>query len=185
MPGSGAKLTITVGQNVAQADGTITFQPLSGPGRNIGAGDTGTGAGDTGSGAGGFAGDGFTITIPAAARDSGDVEVFWPVLAGNKLVWQCDQEVMFEAWVNWQPIFFNQVYGLGPTFYVDLVEYRNLPKPTAFRNALSFVNFFDVTNSNYIAQVNPYDSGRTLKAKVQFPIHAEFFSDLNTLLNLL
>jgi hypothetical protein len=199
-PASGAALTIEVGQNVLQADGSIAFTPFSSP--VLGAGNESSGAGNTNIGAGG-AGQDFSIVIPADARDSGDIDVFIPVLSGNEIVWRCEEQIQFEAWVNWQPIFFHSAYGLGPTFS-DYTAAQNpeiflqvpsdpylvylfgtFAKPTAFKYALNFTNFFDVTNSGYLALKSPYDASLTVNGYVQFPLSIETINDLTKLLNLL
>jgi hypothetical protein len=149
-PESGAALTITVGQNLNELLQTshVTFAPLKNPD-----------------------GSNMTITIPANARDSGDVAAFIPVLAGNELVYQCSEQVIFEAWANWQPIFFNTQYGTGQYPYDP--EYGfNAPNPSVFTTALSFFNRFNVTKAGY-------PIGATA---VQFPLFRELYDDLMVLL---
>ena len=156
-PSSGALLTITIGQNILAA-GVLTFTPFKNPDASN-----------------------LTITIPANARDSGDVKVFIPVLAGNEIVYQCSAQIIFEAWVNWQPVWFNKMYGMGQ-FPFDTTYAFNAPTPTVFQYALSFVNDFDVTNVGW-PQVYP-ESG-VHGSVVQFPLFRELYDDTVALLVLL
>lgn len=182
-PASGPPISVTIGQNVLQSDGSLAFTPFSSPG--IGAGNTNAGGGNTNVGAGGFGQD-FTIVIPASAGTSGDIDVFWPVLAGNEVVWSSEQDVIFEAWVNWQPLFYNQIYGVGPMDNLDTPATPGwYPQPTAFMNCLSFTNLFEVQNSGYLPLTNPYEPTSPARTKVQFPPCIELYNDLINLLNLL
>lgn len=258
-PASGAALTITIGQNlnaVHQTD-AVTFAPLK----------DATGLAN------------LTITIPANARDSGDVAVFIPVLAGNELVFSDFQlppqalyvvgkpkgllvpgnidlnhrpivvnsdgsistirsisieeggnevliptvspqgtilsnpaaidlylstgqhlgkfgnvedaesyavvahnyeaqiyahVVILEAWANWQPIFFNRMFGTGQ-FPYDPQYLVNTPMPTFFRYCLSFANLFNIGHAGYAQEVSA----------VQFPLFRSLYDDLMTLLGLI
>jgi hypothetical protein len=169
-PASGDEINILLGQNILQPDGTLSFSPFMNLNAGPGAGDdTGPGAGDTGTGVGG-SGTPATLTIPATGRDTGDVDVFIPVLAGNELVWQSDDDVIMEAWANWQPIFFSTPYGTGsPTF-----------NATAFQYCLAFANQFDPYFSNFPG----YGPGSPMPT-VQFPPSVEIFDDLEACLNLI
>ena len=111
------------------------------------------------------------ITIPANARDTGDMDVFIPVLAGNELVWQCDDDVIVEAWANWQPIFFSSQYGTTSPYSAFVA--------TAFQYCLEFANRFDLRISNY-----PVFSEAS-RAKVQFPPSIEIYKDLEACLSLI
>jgi hypothetical protein len=77
-PSSGDEIVVTLGQNKLQESGNTVFTPFY----------TENGL------------DIFTVTIPADARDSGDIDVFWPVLGGNELVWQCGQGSIANASVS-------------------------------------------------------------------------------------
>jgi hypothetical protein len=180
-PSSGDEINILLGQNKLQYDGTLSFEPFLTSQVQLGAGDTDTGAGDDSQGAGGSA-ELFTITIPANARDSGDVVVFIPVLGGNELVWQCDETVIVEAWANWQPIFHFECYGrfAFPYRHNDPEhDYQYMsPYPTAWPRCLSFANYFET----YIANYGNFDS---MEGRTQFPISAEIVNDLEACLNLI
>jgi len=156
-PTSGAALTITIGQNILAA-GVLTFTPFLNPDSSN-----------------------LTITIPADARDSGDVKVFIPVLAGNEIVYQCSTQIIFEAWVNWQPVWFNKMYGMGQ-FPLDIAYSFNAPTPTVFQYALSFVNDFNVTGVGW-PKVYPADGANG--SAVQFPLFRELYDDTVELLKLL
>jgi len=98
------EVKLTLGQNRLGLDGKLTFAPFIGNLQSPGAGDTDTlvsfllGASD-GGGAGG-SGTPYTLTIPANARDSGDVDVFIPVLGGNELVYQLPPMTLGNCLVN-------------------------------------------------------------------------------------
>ena len=169
-PASGAEINVMLGQNRLAADNTLSFAPFMDDIISPGAGDTGTGAGDTDMGAGG-SGQPAMITIPANARDTGDMDVFIPVLAGNELVWQCDDDVIVEAWANWQPIFFSSQYGTTSPYSAFVA--------TAFQYCLEFANRFDLRISNY-----PVFSEAS-RAKVQFPPSIEIYKDLEACLSLI
>jgi hypothetical protein len=154
-PTSGDELVVTIGQNKLQPDNTLVFTPM-------------------------LQDDGvtpFTVIIPADGRDSGDVAVFWPVLGGNEIVYQCDEQVMVEAWVNWQPIFFNSVFALGPDPYNIGGGLQVTPDALAFQYALGFINYFDIALANYPAPVYPKQTF------VQLPISVEIYNDLWELLD--
>ena len=175
-PSSGDEINVMLGQNLLQQDNTLSFAPFIQDIISPGAGDTGTGAGDTDMGAGG-SGQPAMITIPADARDSGDVDVFIPVLAGNELVWQCDDDVIVEAWANWQPIFFSALYGLyrpnGDGGYIPAFD------ATAFQYCLAFSNWFSTSASNYSIE------GTSDQTRVQFPPSIEIYNDLEACLGLI
>ena len=176
-PSSGPELSIQIGQNRINADNTLTFVPIYILNAETGAGDSGIGSGDDGMGAGGVDPTPYSIRIPADARDSGDVDVFWPVLAGTELVYKCSEPAIVEAWANWQPAFFNAAMGMGLSTATDSLA--TPPAPTHFKNALSFVNQF----KNYLAG---YPSGANfVTSKVQFPMSIEIYNDLEKCLNLL
>ena len=122
VPSSGAALTVTVGQwknngstaTLNRSNPNLTFVPFK-------------------------AADGVSdliLTIPADARDSGDVDCFIPVLSGNEIVYQCTERVMVEAWVNFQPVFFNPLYGSVPvaadTVAIPYTHYNATVKQYAF-----------------------------------------------------
>jgi len=151
-PTSGAAIVVTVGQNRLAWDGSLVFEPF-------------------------FKADGvspFTITIPAAGRDTGNVSVFWPVLAGTEIVYQANTQIILEVLANWQPLFHAQQYGFGNGGY----------SPTAFEYCGAFVNFFSRHLANY-----PFNSlsypGQMVVSKTQFPMSVEIFNDLENSLLLL
>jgi hypothetical protein len=171
-PATGDEINILLGQNILQPDGTLSFSPFMNLNAGPGAGDdTGPGAGDTGTGVGG-SGTPATLTIPATARDTGDVDVFIPVLSGNELVWQSDDDVIVEAWANWQPIFFSAQYGTNSPYATF--------DATAFQYCLAFANQFDPYFSNFPGY-GPYSP----EPKVKFPPSVEIFDDLEACLNLI
>ena len=155
-PESGAAITATIGQNKVQGDGSLLFTPLSEDG------------GVTP----------FTITIAADARDSGDVAVFWPVLSGTELVWQCDSTIVLEAWANWQPVFFSTYMGIFKTPDEGTIP-LNAFNPTEYSQALAFSNRFQITYANY-----PATAGN-VSTTVQFPLFAGLYNDLEAVLNLM
>lgn len=177
-PASGPEIIITLGQNIFYPDGTFGFAPFDSGMVFAGAGDTGgsgAGAGDSSGsagGAGGFLLNPLTIVIPAGAGESGDVDVFIPVLAGAELVWQCAADVIVEAWANWQPMFHQSRFGLW--LNPSGVDFS---KATAFECALEFTNFYDIEQANY------YQAGGYTLTQVQFPAAVENFNDLEALLN--
>lgn len=184
IPSSGPEITVLLGQNQVQPDGTSIFAPFATIEDIIGAGDSGTaGSGDTSGasgGAGGIVGNFVTITIPAGQPDSGDVEVFIPVLGGNELVWQCATPVLVEAFANWQPKFFSSCYNI---FYDDSAggSFYSSAAPTTWPTCLQFANFFDISAANYSpAPPNPWSGTKCL-----FPMAPEIYNDLEACLNLL
>jgi hypothetical protein len=174
-PSSGDEINIILGQNRLQYDNTLSFAPFLTNQVQIGAGETGAGAGENSQGAGGSA-ELFTIQIPANARDSGDVEVFIPVLGGNELVWQCDEMVIVEAWANWQPIFFAGIYGYYENYDTSLASLD----ATAFQYCVAFANQFQLWQANLISY-NEY----TTPSRTQFPMSVEIYNDLEACLNLI
>lgn len=158
VPMSGPALTITIGQNIFNAGAnTLTFTPLK-----LADGTTN-----------------LTVTIPATARDSDDVPVFIPVLGGNELVWQCDSQVMLEAWANWQPIFFNTMFGTGQAPF-DTSYPINQPLPTAFQYALAFLNQTDVSRFGWTYPRGTYynDASAPIPAAVVYPLFRQLYDDL-------
>ena len=163
-PSSGpSDIVVKVGQNILQPDNTLVFTPLKTSG-----------------------GADYTITIPMASRDSGDVEVYWPVLGGNELVYQCDEGVILEAWANWQPIFFNHGLGLYFDLYGSLTQGLANPIPTQFTYALGFVNRYFPYWSGYPIRDSSLSTDFNLNvAAVQYPISVEIYNDLEAVLNLI
>lgn len=159
-PESGAAITATIGQNKVQGDGSLLFMPLYQP-------------------------DGMTpltITIPEDARDSGDVAVFIPVLSATELVWQCDSTIVFEAWGNWQPIWFSEYMGIFQGEELNdwqTSPLENLFGAQAWAQALAFSNFFYIGYANYPPLVG------NATTTVQFPLFAGLYNDLETVLDLM
>jgi hypothetical protein len=158
IPQSGSALTITIGQNVLSG-GSLTFQSL-----------------------------GITATIPATAGTSGDVAVFIPCLAGNELVYECSEQISLEAWVNWQPVFFNSLYAFGQfplsaqnNNYFSTSNFT-IPNPTAFLSALSFINYFNFYTSGWLS---PYEPEGGYYSVVVFPLFYQLYLDTVQLLILL
>ena len=149
-PTSGAEIVVTLGQNKLNSDNTLTFTPFTNGGGN------------------------FTITIPTNGRDTGDVEVFWPVLSGTELVWQAATNVIVEAWANWQPCFHSVGFATGTA----------IQTPYAQKYALSFCNYFDLQLAGYPSN-DPFHPGQSISTQTQYPITTEILSDLTTVLNLL
>lgn len=183
-PSNGEEINITLGQNKLQFDGTWIFEPFFDVNGGPGAGDSSTGANDDQTGAGG-SGTPFTITIPANARDSGDVEVFIPVLFGNPLVWQGGDDVIVEAWANWQPIFFGEQYAFGAYFNSFLSFRPAVPSPMTFQYCLAFYNRFDYSVSNNPEIYGDSGFGGVAASRVQFPMSVEIYNDLMACLNLI
>jgi len=162
-PASGADVVITVGQNKLQADGSLKFIPF-------------------------FQANGvtpFTLTIPAAARDTGDVAVFWPVLSGNEIVYQAAAQVILEAWANWQPIFHAGTYSIGGLNTPAQNFGGNVATiaPTAFQPALGLVNWFPINLANY-PDNNP-GGGGWAATRFQLPMSVDVYNDLEASLVLL
>ncbi len=154
VPASGPALTITIGQN-KWSGMTPTFTPL-----------------------------GITVTIPATARDSGDVSVFIPVLGGNELVYQCSSQVMLEAFANFQPIFFNTMYAQGQAPFNDNFGFCQ-PNAMFFQYALSFLNSMEVSYAGWASPKGrsvPYDDD--VPSVVVFPLFRELYDDLVSVLAL-
>lgn len=183
-----ADVLVTIGQHVRQPDNSLVFVPLQTISANggVGAGDTGIGGGDTGIGAGGNlpVSAVCSFLIPAGSRDSGDLAVFFPVLGGNEIVYKCDQQIIVEAWANWQPIFFNAALGNGLAVAADTNPVK--PAPTQIANALAFVNMYQVIRSGYPLDDTSQPVGLQHNvAAVQFPLSIEIYNDLETCLNLI
>lgn len=184
IPATGAEIVVTLGQNVITNGPPNPFQPPFGMGGGMGMGNGG------GYGMGGQIGqqtltfvpftnpDGspLTITIPATGSTTGDVSVFIPCIAGNELVWQSASDVRLEAWVNWQPIWFNNVYQSGE-YPLNPVNYPvDTSVPVNCRYALNFINSFDKSIFGWPSIGN---------GVVQLPWSAEIYNDLITVLNLI
>ena len=99
-PSNGEEISITLGQNQIQLDNSAVFAPFLTNQTASGVGNDDSGAGDDSGGGAGGTGTLFTITIPANARDSGDVDVFIPVLGGNELIWQIPPMTVTNCLVN-------------------------------------------------------------------------------------
>lgn len=156
-PSAGMALTITIGRNVLQDDGSILFTPLAGESGNL------------------------TISIPTNARDTGDVPVWIPVLDGTEIVYQCSEAVYFEAWANWQPIFFNNIFNEGQ-FPIDTSFIINYPNPSLLPYAMSFANTFDVSKTGWAYPQNPQGD---ILSVVTFPLHRALYDDLMACLALI
>lgn len=180
---------VTIGQNILQPDNTLLFVPLQSIQANggIGAGSVETGGGETGIGAGGTipVSSVFTFLIPAGSRDSGDLSVFWPVLSGNELVYKCDEQVIVEAWVNWQPMFFNAYHARGSNG--SEISYAHpVPGPIHFKSVMYFLNQFAPRAAGYPGTDTSLPFGyQNNIAQVQFPICADIYNDLEKCLNLI
>ena len=141
-PASGNEIVITIGQYELQWDDSVKFIPMFKPDRVTP----------------------FTITIPAAGFDTGDVEVFWPVLGGNELVYQASEAVRFEAGVNWQPLFHSLQYNMA----------GGSPAAIAYPNCLDFYNDFNFTGQgNYPDTIVDTDLHH-----VRFPPTKDIYNDL-------
>jgi len=181
-PSSGNEISLQIGQNRLNQNNTLEFVPLYTLNNETGAGGSGMGAGDDGMGAGGIDPTPYSITIPANSGSSGDIAVFWPVLSGTELIYKCNEQIIVEAWVNWQPIFFNNALAFGlDVFFNNPIRTYTIPStPINFKNALSYVNGFDKRLSGY-----PVDPNSSNVSTVQFPISIEIYNDLESCLNLL
>jgi hypothetical protein len=160
-PATGPALTMKVGQNML-VNGVMTFTPFK-------------------------AADGvsnLTVTIPANAGTSDDVKVFIPVLGGNEVVYQCSQQVIFDAWANFQPIFFNQQFGKGQFPYDPDYNFE-VPTPTVYQYCLNFINDFNVGIAGWPLKYSNNGSQNITGSVVQFPLFRELYDDLVSLLTLL
>lgn len=159
-----AAITATVGQNQIQGDGTLLFAPL-------------------------FQADGitpFTITIDADARDSGDISVFWPVLGGNEIVYQCVSQIHLEAFVNWQPKFNFAYYARFPFTHPESPTYQFANQnPLVYQLALSFCNFYNTRISNYPPFNGLGDGDAWTVVKTQFLMSLDIYNDQMTCLDLI
>jgi hypothetical protein len=177
-PSSGAPLAILIGQNQLQTDGTLKFAPFAKLEAIEGAGSPNGPSGQEGAGGSGSL---FTLSIPSNARDTGDVDVFWTVLSGNELVYQCSEQVVLETWANWQPIFFSRMYGIYQEFTVGSgtsLGYFSDPTPTFLPYCLAFSNWFDGylinrPNDTLYGSIPVWNNTRT-----QFPVSVEIYNDL-------
>ena len=155
-PASGADLTITLGQYVTDNSNpaNVYFEPFMA--------DNGL--------------DKLTIEIPDTASDSGEVAVYLPVLGGNELVYQCSQQVILEAWVNWQPIWFSNVFANFDYRAFDhgaFESYGLVPQPLQFQHCLAFVNY--AWNQ----------TGNAQATYVQYPLAKCIFDDIISLMRII
>jgi len=183
IPAAGAEIVVTLGQNIITNGPPNPFQPPFGMGGGFGMGN------GSGNGMGGQIGqqtltfvpftnpDGspLTITIPATGSTTGDVSVFIPCVAGNELVWQAASDVRLEAWANWQPIWFNNVYAIGQ-FPINPLYDNAQSVPTIYPYALSFINSF---------YKNIFGWPSIGNGAVQLPWSAEIYNDLIEVLTLI
>ena len=162
-PVNGQQIFITIGQNKLQWDGSLKFIPF-------------------------YRADNvtpFTITIQANQRDSGDIDVFWPVMAGNELVYQCATQVIIEPFVCWQPMFSFPYYSQFASYmhYQMPVFYLYTQQPLAWQYCLSFRNNYQSAQSGYPANGTGGLSGVHVDTHTQFPMSVEIYNDLiNSLL---
>ena len=177
-PASGPEITVTLGQNQIQTDGTLLFAPFGGSQSVIGAGGGG-GAGDSGGafgGAGGLSIGLINLVIPANAGEA-EMEVFLPVLGNGtgclELGFNANGDVLVEAWANWQPIWFAGIYG---TYWTgDAGSALASFEPTTFTHLLGFQNWFNPQFSN----------DATPGYNVQFAPSADNYNDLMAFLEAL
>lgn len=170
-PATGSALTVKIGQQIDNGDGTMTFTPFQ------------SGGGD------------LTVTIGATASTSEDVAVFVPVLAGNEVAYQCSAQVILEVWANWQPIWFNEMYSQGQwetdlaAGYSSRLGSRGFPVTTAFQWALAFANNYRVDFSGWTPPYfnpdpfNIYNGARG--SAVVFPLFGALYDDTVALLTVL
>lgn len=169
-PPTGAQCTVTLGQNVQNSDGSLTFVPLMSSATGLQ----------------------LMLTIPATAGTSDDVPLFIPVLAGNEVVYQCSEQVILEVWANWQPLWFNKVYQLGEYPYAgdpSVTVQAQWPAVTAFRTALSFVNDFNALLPGWAPPYYNPDPGSVYNlatgSAAVWPLFGELYNDLAALLAVL
>lgn len=158
IPATGGTITVTVGQNKLNPETNIlTFVPF-------------------------LQSDGmtpFTVTIEATAADSGFVDVFWPVLAGNEVVWQCDTPILFDCWANWQPIWFTPAYAVAYQINLGFSPGSNPYAAMFFSGCLAFGNSFDYSVSLLAPPPN------FICTPVVFPFSKEIYNELESCLNLI
>jgi hypothetical protein len=122
------------------------------------------------------------ITIPEGELEA-RVNVFWPVLLGAPLIYQCTESVRVEALVNFQPLFHSNQYSQA-SGVVDadgnLVRSSIDPSATYFANSLKHRNYRGAW-ANYPSPT--YDAASTYY--VHFPPSAAAYNDLIAALNLL
>ena len=127
-----------------------------------------------------------TVTIPEGELEA-RVNVFWPVVWGAPLWYQCTSELRVEALVSWQPIFHSNQYAQGaPVVFPDTEEiviahslYAGVdPSATCFREGLKHTNYREPLFSYPAPDPGPY-------SVVQFPPSATAYNDLVAALNLL
>lgn len=132
-----------------------------------------------------------TLTIPADEADV-SLAVFWPVLSGHPLAWQCDTAVNVSALVNFQPpmhsLYSRITSSLNPYPVVNDELFNgpaywsasgHLAGPLRTKYALGgSLNFFD--DQIY----SPYYGGIELRT-ILYPVVADYYNDLEAILNLL
>lgn len=197
VPATGSEIVITLGQNVLKAGPPSPFTAPPGMGGPFGFG-MGMGGGAN-MGMGGQIGvsslvfqpfknpDGsnLTITIPAISSTTGDVAVFIPCIEGNEVVWQGATMVKMEAWANWQPIFFNNMYAQGQyPFDVNNIIGTNEDIPIFIPYCFNLLNGFDPTVVGWTLAEWPGSSLR-IPSRIQWPVDARAYNDLEAMLNLI
>lgn len=194
IPATGDMIVITLGQNKLITGPPSPFTPPGGMG---GGAFGGMGGVNNAPGMGGMVGTSslvftpflnpdltnLTITIPAMASSTGDVEVFIVCLAGNEVVWQASEAVKVEVYANFQPIWFNVLYGQA-MHPIDTTYSINYPYPTVFIYGLAFASNFQITAVGLEFENYPL-TAIEIPPFVTYPIDHNIYSDMMTCLALI
>lgn len=113
-----------------------------------------------------------TLTIPADEADSGPQAVFWPVILGAPLAYQCDEAVMVFAQCNFQPLILTQ--------FTPVVD-ANALLPRGTYSGRPMLAYQDYSLFRFASFGNSTPGSFT----VTFPLSATVYNDLEALLNLL
>lgn len=135
-----------------------------------------------------------TVTI-LAGNAGAHLPVFWPVFEGCSVAYQCAEQLVVTAAVNWQPIFFNQGFQRQAN---DATAFAS-PLPQWWSDALRFANlFYPVPISEgypatipevvqYHITTNPPAEGDVVSFanRFQYPMATAVYNDLMAVLALL
>lgn len=119
-----------------------------------------------------------TATIAIGRADTGFTSVFWPVMFGAPLVYQCDEALNVTAWVNFQPPLFSSYQGLQFLFANIYPEWTGVNPGNEYGGPAWFA-------SNWAKLEFQKIDGNGNLSTVQFPACAEIYNDLEALLSTL
>lgn len=119
-----------------------------------------------------------TATIAVGRADTGFASVFWPVMFGAPLVYQCDEALNVTAWVNFQPPLFSSYQGFQQPFDNVYTQYTGLQVGNEYGGPAWF-------ESHWAKLAFQKIDGNGDLSTVQFPACAEIYNDLEALLSTL